>query len=180
MSAFLLFFRFIFTWTLFITTHKVLAFPNGAPLQSCHDLLPQHPMPAQNSVAPYKLIVKPLIKDQNNVGLQISVEGSGTDQFREFFHLAGFLIQVRDDATGRFVGKCSNVPSLSKSACNSRAAVTHTDNGQKAISELQFIWEPLAGELQSPISVRVYATFVKSAALYWTPIASMPILISPL
>lgn len=157
----------------------VFSFPNGAPLQACDDLLPRHPLSPQNSVSPYRLVVKPLVKDDKNVGLQISVEGSGNDRFNQFFSLSGFLIQVRDDSSGKFLGKLSNIPRISKYACNTRAAVTHTGNGQKAVSSLQFIWEPMSGELQAPISVRVHATFVKTAAEYWTPVASMPILISP-
>lgn len=87
--------------------------------------------------------------------VQISVEGSGDDPFQQFFSLAGFLIQVRDDATGKFVGKLSNVPRTSKYACNSRAAVTHTDPGQKAVSGLQFVWEPQYEDLQRATNVRV-------------------------
>lgn len=162
-----------------ISVSTVDSYPNGAPLQSCKDLLPRHPLPAQNSLPPYTLIVTPLVKNDKNVGLAITVVGSGNDQYRKYFTLAGFLIQVRDDSSGQFVGKLSNVPRTSKYACNTRAAVSHMDNGQKDVSTLQFIWEPLAGELTMPISVRVYATFVKTSAQYWAPVASMPILVSP-
>lgn len=162
----------------FLSATLTSAFPNGAPLQSCRDLVPRHPAPPQNVANPYNLVVKPVEQYGKNGALQISVEGSGDDRYQQFNSLAGFLIQVREDATGRLVGKLSNVPRISKHACNSRAAVTHTDNGQKDINGLQFVWEPQAGELQKPVNVRVYATFVKNAAQYWTPVASMPILIS--
>ena len=87
--------------------------------------------------------------------VQITVDGTGNDEFREYHTMAGFLIQVRDDSSGRFVGRLSNVPDVSKHACNTRSAVTHTDSGQKSVEGLQFIWEPVAGEVQVPISVRV-------------------------
>jgi hypothetical protein len=46
----------------------IFSFPNGAPLQACEDLVPRHPLSPQNSVAPYKLVVQALVKDDKNVG----------------------------------------------------------------------------------------------------------------
>ncbi|XP_055339163.1 putative defense protein Hdd11-like [Paramacrobiotus metropolitanus] len=143
------------------------AFPNGAPLQACRDLIPRHPFPAQRTVSPFALTVTPITNQGKNTGLKISVNDTASSPGS----IAGFLIQVRDENSGRFIGKLSNVANVSKYACNARAAVTHMDNRKKVVSSLQFTWDP-AGEVDGVVQVRVYATIVKAANQYWTPVAS--------
>lgn len=51
------------------------------------------------------------------------MENSQND--RQFKTLSGFLIQVRDEKTSRFIGKLGAAAGFAKFACNTRAAMTH-------------------------------------------------------
>lgn len=57
---------FFLALLMLVLVDNTSAFPNGAPLQACQDLLPRHPAPPQRQANPYKLVVTPVQKYGKN------------------------------------------------------------------------------------------------------------------
>ena len=88
---------------LIVSTQRSDAFPRGAPPNVCDSSAPAvgpHGQPQDNSTNPYKLIVKEQIVPAGGV---VSLEIVKIDQASPDFK--GFIVNARDTADGKIVGK---------------------------------------------------------------------------
>jgi len=102
--------------------HRVQAFPSGAPLSACGQLLPVHvDGEQQNSASPYVLILNDTSYGSQPLKLTITTVGSGTRDFM------AFMLQARSEF-GKPAGYFSDVPRASKTlACyENDDTLTHT------------------------------------------------------
>lgn len=114
--------------------HRIDASSTGAPIQSCGDMLPQHPpFTPQLATPPIEVIASSFI--QSGDAIQVIIRGVNNFQFR------GFFIQARNTDDNVPIGRFS--PSTDVNIVNCfgmiQSAATHTNNLLK--SEVVMEWE---------------------------------------
>lgn len=88
-----------------VLSTRTMGLPNGAPVDSCEDLLPRHPGVTKQETQPPPYQVLPAA-GQGRVRL---ILGSPHGLAYE-----GFMIVARDSETGEFVGEFANLPDSAK------------------------------------------------------------------
>ncbi|XP_076166775.1 putative ferric-chelate reductase 1 homolog isoform X2 [Ptiloglossa arizonensis] len=139
---------------------SVFGLPNGAPTQSCEDLMPHHPG-SKNQTYPPPYQVLPAA-GQGRVRLIL-----GSPQGLAY---EGFMILARDAETGEFVGEFANLPDSARTIeCTQgvKNAVTHTNTSKK--HNLEFDWEAPA-DYEGAIVFK--STFAQDYSTYWVGVES--------
>ncbi|KAL0118629.1 hypothetical protein PUN28_009358 [Cardiocondyla obscurior] len=144
---------------------RVLGLPNGAPSETCFNLMPRHPGSSlQSSYPPYQLLPA---AGQGRVRLILgSPEGNGYQ---------GFMVVARDIHTGEYVGEFVNLPPTARIVeCtpNVKNGVTHTNTDAK--HNLEFDWEvPIDYEG----TIIFNSTVAQDYSTYWVGVESPTVIV---
>ncbi|XP_033883484.3 putative ferric-chelate reductase 1 [Acipenser ruthenus] len=145
----------------------VTCYPNGQVTPSCSNMIPDHGVSAQTTIAPYNITAS---KNTYSPGEKITVTLQGSDVFE------GFLLQARKDggtaAVGTFtVTDATNSQGLNCNGPNS--AVSHKSS--TGLTNIQATWvapSSSAGDLE------FRATFVKSKLIFWVQVKSSQVTVN--
>ncbi|KAK6484195.1 putative ferric-chelate reductase 1 [Huso huso] len=145
----------------------VTCYPNGQVTPSCSNMIPDHGVSAQTTLAPYNITAS---KNTYSPGEKITVTLQGSDVFE------GFLLQARKDggtaAVGTFtVTDATNSQGLNCNGPNS--AVSHKSS--TGLTNIQATWvapSSSAGDLE------FRATFVKSKLIFWVQVKSSQVTVN--
>ncbi|KAG5883230.1 hypothetical protein JTB14_011422 [Gonioctena quinquepunctata] len=130
------------------------AFSGGAPVGTCDDMTPKHPVDPQKSPLPYKISVS---KNEIKAGDAVDIVISGK-QFK------GFLLQVRkgDKAVGQF-----QIPDNDKYAkaitCHGANKSGATHKNSEAKNNFKLTWKAP----KETGKYTVYATVAEDGGTFW-------------
>ncbi|XP_043793259.1 putative ferric-chelate reductase 1 homolog isoform X1 [Apis laboriosa] len=144
-----------------VLSMRTMGLPNGAPVDSCEDLLPRHPGVTKQETQPPPYQVLPAA-GQGRVRL---ILGSPHGLAYE-----GFMIVARDSETGEFVGEFANLPDSAKIVeCTPgvKNAVTHTNTSKK--HNLEFDWE---APVDYEGTIVFKSTIAQDYSTYWVGVES--------
>jgi len=155
-------------WVLLLGPSYMEATPNGAPVEACVTMVPQHNANPQASESIYNLNVARLSADTFSVSIALKT-GAG---------FKGFLIQARRDGSdtpiGAFQGTLpANTKFLTCSAASD--SVTHSDNSVK--NGVTFTWRSPGGSLTG---VKFVATTCLDLVTFWVKYTSIDLGAVPL
>ncbi|XP_033861300.1 putative ferric-chelate reductase 1 [Acipenser ruthenus] len=139
----------------------VTCYPNGQVTPSCINMIPDHGVSAQTTLAPYNITAS---KNTYSPGEKITVTLQGSDPFE------GFLLQARraggTAAVGTFtVTDTANSQGLDCNGPNS--AVSHKSS--TGLTKIQATW---VAPSSSTGDLEFRATFVKSKTTFWVQVKS--------
>jgi len=141
------------------------AYPDGAPVAACSDLLPQHGVNPQNSDPPYHIHTT---AGDDNTSLTVHIHN-----MTEGVTYRGFMIQGRD-SDGNIIGTFDTGDDHQAIDCTYQdSTVTHVNNDDKMM--VMANWEIPAGFTGE---VTFGGTVVQTYEVFWAGIESDPVAVS--
>ncbi|XP_037039998.1 putative defense protein Hdd11-like [Bradysia coprophila] len=142
------------------------AYSSGAPDDACFDMVPQHGVNPQSTVAPYRVF---LSQSQIRSGGKVDITIQGVKRSDT---IKGFMIQARvgESPTGRWlVDKNHAFGQTLDCGRGSGNAITHKRINGDGVDSLTFTWQAPA---QLSAKVHFRATIALNGGVFWVGVVS--------